>query len=463
MSVKIQTEQKGTIVFGLGRSGLSVLEHLVAVPEAYPIWVIEEKNIPPELVNRFQSQDVRFVGACDSLQDFVHARRMIVSPGVNAREERFDVLRQAGLEIMSELEYAWRLLPSGVKVVAVTGTNGKSTTSSLIQHLLVNAGLKSLLAGNIGIPLTTELAGMKDIEVVVLEVSSFQFEEIHRFRPDIGLILNLTPDHLDRYPDEESYYQAKLDGFRNQRSGDHLIVNFDDPRLKDLLYRPDGDNAKVTAFSRLSKLKEGAFVSNSHVTVNLAERSERISLAEMKLPGVHNIENAMAAILAVMLLGLDKKDIEAGLASFTGLTHRVECVGRQRGVVFINDSKATNVDATEKSLLGFPFPVALILGGKDKGGDFKRLKPLIEKNCALVMLIGQAGDEIARQLVGCRVSLLRVRDLAEAVRAGAEAVTDAGGEGTVLLSPACASYDMFKNFEDRGDRFRAVVEEYLGG
>lgn len=456
-------DKKGTLIFGLGRSGLSVLEYLMREPTGEPVWVIEENKLPPEVMARFEPLGVRFIGQAGDLSAFTGFCSLVVSPGVNAREARFDVLRSAGVEILSELEFAWRLLPEGVRVVAVTGTNGKSTTVSLIHHLLVAAGRKSLLAGNIGIPLTTELAGLSDTEFVVLEVSSFQLEEIHRFRPDVGLILNLTPDHLDRYPDEETYYQAKLDGFRNQNSADFLIVNADDERLRELLHRPVDHRARVIGFTRQRKLGTGAFMVGSRMQVNLNGETEMISTTDMKLKGVHNIENSMAAVLAVELLGLHKEEIEKGLRTFEGLVHRVECVGRLGGIEFINDSKATNVDATEKSLLGFPFPVALILGGKDKGGDFARLLPLIEESCALVMLIGQASDEIARQLVGSRVSAMRVKSLREAVKAGAEAIQDAGGTGTVLLSPACASFDMFKNFEDRGDQFRQMVREYLGG
>ena len=454
---------KGTLVFGLGRSGMSVLDRLIDNKEAFPLCVVEEKGVAAEIRGRYEALGVRFFEQAGSLESFVHLKTVVVSPGVNAREDRFDVLRQSGLDIISELEFAWRQLAQNVKVVAVTGTNGKSTTCTLIDHLLNCSGRKSLLAGNIGIPLTAELAAAEGVDFAVLEVSSFQLEEIHSFRPDIGLILNLTPDHLDRYPDEESYYQVKMDGFRNQRHPDFLIVNADDARLRDLMYRPDEGNGRVLAFSRQRKLKEGAWVSGNRITLLLDGEEMQVSISELKLKGVHNIENAMAAVLAVRLLGLEKGEIEAGLASFQGLTHRVENVGMAEGIEFINDSKATNVDATEKSLMGFPFPVALILGGKDKGGDFRRLMPLIEDHCAMVILIGQASQEIARQLSGSRVSMHRVDDLYEAVSAGAEAIRDAGGNGTVLLSPACASFDMFRNFEDRGEQFRRAVREYLDG
>ncbi len=463
MAEKVDIQKKGTLVFGLGRSGLSVLDHLLGMRDAGPVWVVEENAVLPEIQARFEAEGVHFAGKSAALEGFVNMKTVVVSPGVNARERRFDVLRNAGVEIISELEYAWRLLPPGVKVVAVTGTNGKSTTTSLIHHLLTEAGKKALLAGNIGIPLTTEIVGMKEDGIVVLEVSSFQFEEIRSFRPDIGLILNLTPDHLDRYPDLESYYQAKLDGFRNQRRGDCLIVNHDDMRLRGLADRPEGDGARVVAFSRAGRPKEGASLKQDKVTVELCDVTEEISLSGMMLKGVHNIENAMAAILAVELLGLRKEEIEKGLASFRGLTHRVECVGTRGGVEFINDSKATNIDATEKSLEGFPYPVVLILGGKDKGGDFRRLRPLIEKHCLLVMLIGQASDAIASQLSGSKVPMLRVVDLTVAVRKGAEILEMENDRGTVLLSPACASFDMFRNFEDRGEQFRTAVKEYLGG
>ena len=451
------------MVFGLGRSGLSVLEHLAGSRTTGPIWVVEENAVAPDIRKRFEALGVHFAGKSAGLESFVHMNTLVVSPGVNARESRFDLLRRAGVEIISELEYAWRLLPPGVKVVAVTGTNGKSTTTSLIHHLLVQAGRKAVLAGNIGVPLTQELSSMKPTDTVVLEVSSFQLEEIRSFRPDIGLILNLTPDHLDRYPDLESYYRAKLDGFRNQGRDDCLIVNGDDERLKGMMHREDAKAARVLAFSRTSRPGTGASLKEGKVEVRLRSKEEEISLSETRLKGVHNVENAMAAILAVELLGLEKDEIERGLATFQGLAHRVERVGFEGGIEFINDSKATNVDATEKSLLGFPYPVVLILGGKDKGGEFGRLLPLIDRHCLLVLLIGQASETIARQLSGANVPLRRVKDLATAVREGAEALGGKGKGGTVLLSPACASFDMFKNFEDRGDQFRAAVKEYLGG
>ncbi|MEI6613753.1 MAG: UDP-N-acetylmuramoyl-L-alanine--D-glutamate ligase, partial [Chrysiogenales bacterium] len=342
------------------------------------------------------------------------------------------------------------------KIIAVSGSNGKSTTVSLIHHLLLKAGRKSILAGNIGMPFIAQAGEVADDAIVVLELSSFQLEEIVLFRADVAVLLNITPDHLDRYPSMDAYAAAKFNLFKNQRPEDCMVLNADDPLLcNEKRLGP----AKPMWFSTTRTLNDGAALENHDIIINFGHAKERISLRRNPLRGVHNLENIMAAALACRAVGLTPSEIESGLESFQGLPHRMEAAGMVGRVEFINDSKATNIDAALKSIASIDDNLVVILGGKDKGSNFTGLEKILAEKALKILLMGMAAPLIAAQLHGLGDKLVNVPDLHVAVSFGYEILRQTGG--VLLLAPACASFDMFDNFEHRGDVFKQEVRSLL--
>ena len=471
-------------VLGFGKTGQALLEFLLA-NEAQASVVLFNDGAIVDTARRefFERRGVHFLIGAEKFAELNDCRLVIISPGFDGKNPRFTDLRAQGVRIISEIEYAFSnlkqinlvkkqdnllsklLIPplqgtslrSRVgrmrsKVIAVSGSNGKSTTVSLIHHLLAKAGRRSVLAGNIGVPFIAQVREIGADSIVVLELSSFQLEEIVDFRADVAVLLNITPDHLDRYPSMEAYAAAKYNLFTNQRPGDHMVLNADDPLLRDAKRLGAG---KPLWFSSTRALPDGAFLQGQGLTLRAAAAEEKISLRRNPLRGIHNLENIMAAALACRAIGLTAAEIESGLESFQGLAHRMEAAGTIGGVEFINDSKATNVDAALKSIASIDGRLVVILGGKDKGSDFSALEKILKKKALRVLLLGKAAPLIAGQLPSLEKRLAHVRDLTEAVRSGYELLQPQGG--TVLLAPACASFDMFDNFEHRGDVFKREV------
>jgi len=335
-----------------------------------------------------------------------------------------------------------------VPIIAVTGTNGKSTTVVLIEAMLRACGLRAMAAGNLGRP-ALDLVG-EALDVAVLEVSSFQLEAVERFRPRVALILNLSPDHLDRHGDFASYVDAKRAIFRNQEGEDVTVLNQDDPTVRELAAQVRG---RVLLFSRRAPLVEGVCLDGGAVLVRQGGESRRLSLDGLQLAGNHNLENVLAALAAVQGLGADPGQAVKALVDFRGLAHRCEPVANVGGVLFINDSKATNVGAAVSSLEGFSQPLVWIAGGRDKGLDFAPLADAAEGRVKTALLLGEAAPQLETALAG-RVAVERVASLEAAVERAAELAVPGD---LVLLSPACASFDQFTSFEQRGERFRAAV------
>lgn len=441
-------------VVGFGRTGRAMLDFLLESKEPLSLTLFTDKPLDrDESVVSYERRGVRFLAGPGDFSQLSKAHTVVLSPGVDGRAERFRTLKSGSAEVVSEIEFAARHNPA--TIVGVTGTNGKSTTVSLIHHLLQRSGRSSHLAGNIGTPFISLVREMKKNDVVVLEISSFQLEEIRDFRPHVGVLLNLTPDHLDRYPGVDAYAEAKQRLFVNQECGDFAVGNRDDPLAKRLL-ESAGRGQRIW-FSTAGPLHGGAYVEADEICLDFLPEKDRVPLNTFPLPGPHNLENYLAAAAAVHLLGVRGRDIAAGAADFRGLPHRMETVGVVEGVRFVNDSKATNVDAAQKAILSTIGPTVLILGGKDKGGDFARLEELIRQRVMRVLLLGQAADRIRTQLAGVSNLLETVADLAEAVDRGFGLLR--GGDGMVLLAPGCASFDMFNSFEHRGDTFRAAVND----
>ena len=379
---------------------------------------------------------------------------LVLSPGVPMTAPLVLRARALGLPVFAEIEVAWRIAEAEAegenRWVAITGTNGKSTTTSWIAHILRRAGRPVALAGNIGVPLSDFLAERKPRDFIC-EVSSFQLEGIDRFRPQVAVLLNVTPDHLDRYPDFAAYLAAKERIFANQQPGDVAIVNADDPAAAGA----KTGLARRVPFSRKGAASGGAWIESGALFSEVnGPRREILEAGDLALPGAHNLENALAAMAAAQAVGAPDDAVREGLRCFHGLPHRTELVVEARGVRWINDSKGTNVDAAAKSLEGFPDgSVLLILGGRDKHGDFPALVAPVRRAARLVLTIGEAAPLVEEALAGA-VPIERMETMDRAV---ARANELARPGDVVLLSPACASFDQYKNFEERGRHFASLA------
>jgi UDP-N-acetylmuramoylalanine--D-glutamate ligase len=373
---------------------------------------------------------------------------VVVSPGVSPSNPLVAGARRRGLPVLSELEVAARFLNG--PMLAVTGTNGKTTTTTWLAHLLVAAGRSVHLAGNVGTALSEGADKLTPETFAVLEVSSFQLEWIERFRPDSASLLNLTPDHLDRYPSMAEYGAAKARVFENQRPRDVAVLNAADPGSMEFAPRVRGT---LALFDSRGPVRHGAGVHAGALTLfREGVAIPVLPVERLALPGPHNLENALAALAMTLPWELDPARLAHGLSDFPALPHRLEPCGEVAGVRFVNDSKATNVNSLEMALRSFPVPVHLIAGGRDKHGDFESVAHLVNARVRTLLLIGEASERIARAYPG--VTAVRCASLREAMQEGLGRA--APGE-VVLLSPGCASFDMFRDFEDRGDQFRAAV------
>ena len=375
---------------------------------------------------------------------------LIPSPGVAADAPILLAARAMNITIWSEIELAYRFLRG--RLIGITGSNGKTTTTSLVEHILRQAGFPTILAGNIGTPLISCVDSTSDDTTTVVELSSFQLELIDKFRPDISVFLNLTPDHLDRHHTLEAYAAAKARIFGNQTPQDAAILNADDPATAP--YAPS--KPQVFWFSRQRFVEQGAYLSGDEVIFRCAGRDEAIlRRGDIPLAGAHNLENVLAAVAATRLAGAAPGAIRDGVKTFAGVEHRLEFVSEIAGVRYYNDSKATNVDATLKALDAFPGRLLVILGGKDKGSDYIPLqKPLREKG-VLALLIGAAAAKIESQIAGS-VAIDRAETLERAVEIAHQAAQPGD---VVLLAPACASFDQFQDYEHRGRIFKELVHQ----
>jgi len=390
---------------------------------------------------------------------FAGCEVVIASPGVPAAAPPLAEARRRGTPVIAEVELAARFL-RGV-VIGITGSNGKSTVTALTGRILQRAGLVTWVCGNIGTPLT-EVAeadlGLPEAEArkvhYVVELSSFQLEGIERFSPRIAVLLNLSPDHQDRYEDAAAYYAAKERIFMNQRGDDVAVINWDDTPSIGVAERL---TARLFPFSLTQDLEEGAVMEGGRLILRRPNRDEPIMEArEVPLPGRHNLENVLASASIAAHCGVSVDAIARGVSGFSGLPHRLELVGEHGGVRYYNDSKATNVGATHRALEAFDTPVVLMLGGYDKGGDFESLGEAIGRPGRVRALVtfGKAGDDIAGRLEGSTAKIVRSGALADAVRAAA-ACAQPGD--IVLLAPACASFDAYAGYEKRGEDFRGIV------
>ena len=439
---------KKAIVIGAARSGVAAANLLAGL--GWDVTLTDRKgqgelgsfvsSLAPGVKHAFGGHPRGLVQAADLV---------VTSPGVPMSSPLIREALDRGIEVIGELELAWRHF-SSLDYYAVTGTNGKSTTVTLLDRMMKAAGRRSLLGGNIGVPLCSALAGGEEFDCVVAEVSSFQLDTISGFHPRGAAVLNVTPDHMDRYGSLGEYRDSKLRISMNQTGDDFIVLNADDPLLSEAAV----NGPRVHFFSRLRPVS-GVFLRGGTVCYEFAPREagELIEAGDIRIRGAHNLENAMAASALALLGGCSIEAVREALREFQGLEHRLEFVRELEGVRYINDSKGTNVGAVLKSLESFESPVVLIAGGRDKEGDFSQLAPLVRERARAAVLIGEAAGKIREALEGS----------VECVAAGSmdEAVIKARGLASrgdvVLLSPACASFDMFDNFEHRGREFKRAV------
>ena len=442
-------KNKRALVVGLGRSGVASAFFLQ--DHGAKVTVSDSKSEA-----QLQTEIATLLDRGISIETGRHGERtfrdqdlIVVSPGVPSDQPQLQQARTLGIPVIGEVELAFRFLRG--KVIALTGSNGKTTTTTLVGEILSKSGRKTLVGGNIGTPVISLVPQSTPESLVVLEISSFQLETIQQFRPWIAAILNITPDHLDRHRTFQAYVDAKARIFENQQAGDFAVLNADDPTCVALKNRI---KSSLDWFSRKREVEAGAFLRGDQIAFR-DQRGEKIVLSRGDIPlkGAHNLENVLAAVSVSMLAGCLPDQVRQAVSEFRAVEHRLELVTTVNGVAFYNDSKATNVDATMKALESFPGKIHLILGGKDKGSDYSVLNPLLRERAKRVYLIGAATEKIAAQIQGA-VPLTRSGTLDRAVRQAFEAA--APGD-VVLLAPACASFDQFENYEHRGRVFKELA------
>jgi len=454
----MELRDKRVLVVGLGRSGVAsalfLKAHGARVTVSDTKSGDELRNEIPTLLDHGITVETGGHGE----RTFRGQDLIVVSPGVPVDAPALVQARALGEEVIGEIELASQFLPG--PMVAITGSNGKTTTTTLAGEILTGGGFPTLVGGNIGTPAISLVERAKSETVIVLEVSSFQLETIQAFHPKVAVVLNVTPDHLDRHKTFEAYADAKARMFDNQRNDDFAVLNADDPTCVVMAQRT---KAQVFWFSRQKQVSQGAWVRDGNILFRdgggQGENGQReiMPVSEIPLKGAHNLENVLAAACAGALMGCETNKIRQAVHDFKAVEHRLEFVATIGGVDYYNDSKATNVDATIKALESFPANIHLILGGKDKGSDYTVLNDLLQKRVKRVYTIGAAAEKIESQIASSKnanVEVVHAETLENAIRKAHAAAVPGD---VVLLAPACASFDQFKNYEHRGQVFKEIV------
>jgi UDP-N-acetylmuramoylalanine--D-glutamate ligase len=457
MDGAVELKNKRVLVVGLGKSGKSAA--LFLRERGAQVTVSDSRSaeaLAGEIPALLDAGIMVETGG-HGLLTFRRQDLIVVSPGVPYDTPELKQVRAFGLPIIGELELASRFLQG--QIVAITGSNGKTTTTSLLGKIFADAGGPTLVGGNIGTPVIDLIAQSTPQTVSVLEVSSFQLETVEQFRPHIAVVLNITQDHLDRHGTFENYAAMKARITAQQTPDDFFVLNAEDKPTQLLAAKT---KAQVFWFSGRRPIKQGAFAHGESIVFLPREGAKPepvMPLAEIPLKGAHNVENVLAAVCAARLGGVSAESIRASVAGFKAVEHRLEFVATVRGVAFFNDSKATNVDATKKALEAFPGGVHLILGGKDKNSDYTELADLLRARVKIVYTIGSAAEKIERHLAGV-VKIVSAGTLDSAVRQAAQLAV--AGD-VVLLAPACASFDQFTSYEQRGRVFKELVQGLASG
>lgn len=438
-------ENNKIVILGAGESGVGAA--LLAAQKGFDVLVSDRSTIRPVYKKELEINGIAWEeGHTESV--VLQAKEVIKSPGIPDTAALVVKCVEAGIPVISEIEFASRY--SDAKVIAITGSNGKTTTAKLMHHILENAGLSVALAGNVGVSFARSVADIK-VDYYVLEISSFQLDGIIKFRPDIAVILNITPDHLDRYDYQlNNYASSKFRIQMNQNKEDVFIYWKEDPVIRNFI---KDVNAKKLPFSD-NELKEGAYVAEDMLCVNLVDDSFQMNTNDLALQGKHNQYNSMAAAIAAKVLKVSDECIREALSDFKSVEHRLESVISIKGVTYINDSKATNVNAAWYALESMKVPVVWICGGTDKGNDYAQLETVVRKKVKAVICLAKDPLKIRATFGDVGDVYTEVQDMASAVKA---AYSYAAKGDVVLMSPACASFDLFDNFEERGRQFKEQV------
>ena len=446
---------KKAVVVGFGKSGISAARWLSS--HGARVTISERKReseFTPDLLNQVRDLGILLETGGHSMGTFLDSDMIVLSPGVPLDLEPLVAARKKGIPILGEMGLAVGLID--MPVVAVTGTNGKSTVTAFLGALLDRAGVKVFVGGNIGTPLMDYVMGKEKADTAVLEVSSFQLDTMAEFRPAVSILLNISPDHLDRYPDYEAYVQSKLRICRDQGEGQYVLLNDEDETLRG--FTP-ASPVSVLRYGIREKRERQAFLEGRGIRAVWQSSSQYFSLEKWSLPGHHNRENLMACVLAGLALHVNPQVIQKTIEQFRGLPHRLEWVGRIRDVDFYDDSKATNVDAAVRSVVSFNRSVILIAGGRHKGGDYAPLVAACRGKVRKAIFLGESRDLLA-QAFGKAIPYQSAADMGDAVSL---AFASARPQDVVLLAPACSSFDMFEDYAHRGRVFKEAVKRLENG
>lgn len=444
------------LIIGAARSGVASAEYLLSIGKQIVISDMNTK-LAEDVETQLGHASVSYVWGKQPDVAALQPELIVMSPGVPLSIPPVVKARELGIPVISEPELAFRY--SDVPFVAITGTNGKTTTTTLTAFLLEKEGRKVVAGGNIGLPLISQCPKMSANDIVVAEMSSFQLESVDSFCPKVAVVMNLTPDHLDRHKTMEAYAAAKANIFKNQGPEEYLLLNKDDAIVAAMAA---GAKSHVYYFSQQEILDEGIWLEDGNLVYRLDKNGAPqvlIPAAEIGIVGSHNWQNAMAASLAALLMGQQPEIIAERLRAFKGVAHRMEPVATIDGVLYVNDSKGTNPDSTEKALGSYgERPIVLIAGGRNKGSDMAVLVPMMRAHCRGVVLVGEATGDFIDAFERTGYTAYVCADSFEDAVAKAREMAQSGD--VVLLSPACASWDMFDNFEQRGDLFKELVKDY---
>ena len=437
------------IILGGGESGVGAA--LLAKKKGMEVFLSDKGSIKDSYKKQLEDAEIEFEEGSHDEERILSADWVIKSPGIPKKADLIKKIKEKGIRLSSEIEFASEF--TDAKIIAITGSNGKTTTTSLIYHILKNARFNVGLGGNIGKSFAKQVAE-DQYDYFVLEISSFQLDDIQNFRPYISLLLNLSPDHLDQYNyNYEEYTLAKFNIAKNQQNNDFFICNKDDEMSQKLLSRVD-INAKKLLFSLNEGLEEGGFATNDHIFVKLEGRIFSMPIGEMSLVGKHNVANCLAASITAKLLNISDNSLVESLKTFQSVEHRLEQFAEIDGVKYINDSKATNVNATYYALESMKTPTIWIVGGVDKGNDYTEIEELVKEKVKAIVCLGVDNKKIIDFFGANKELIYDTSNLEECVKI-AKNIAHKGD--TVLLSPCCASFDLFKSYEDRGKKFKQAV------
>lgn len=439
---------KIVVVLGAGESGVGAA--ILAKVKGARVFVSDFGTVKPSFQQELDEHQLEWEQGQHSMEKILEADILIKSPGIPEKAPVMKAVREKGIKVVSEIEFAGYFTTA--KKVCITGSNGKTTTTMLIHHMLTKAGMNVGLAGNVGYSFAKQVA-LENKEIYVLELSSFQLDDMEDFRAEIAILTNITPDHLDRYDyNMQNYVNSKFRILQNQTKADYFIYNADDKVITDEMQRRE-IVAQAIPFSLTQTFEKGGYVKDKELIININNQFT-MSIHELALKGKHNAQNSLASGITGRLLEIRKEIVRESLSDFVNVEHRLEFVAKVCGIEFINDSKATNVNSTWFALESMEHPTVWIVGGVDKGNDYTELLDLVQEKVKAIICLGKENSKIIETFSGVVETIVEAGSAMEAVAYGYRL---AKKDETVLLSPACASFDLFENYEDRGNKFKEAV------